>query len=208
MPCHACGALNEEVAYYCRFCGEKLGVVASEIPSMVGVGVEAAAMEGSVVKTSSMGISPMYEGSSLMDSARSSVDEVIADLPLPPHENMIAKLDMMERELEVEVPEPSYVHADEPVPYEYNDALVDLSSTLDSLIADLIEVEIKEYAAPDFIHPDESGFPSRDPGSYNKKNKVRKGLKLQEVLVIIAFIAAIFLVGMSCGLWGVYFLGL
>jgi len=76
-----------------------------------------------------------------------------------------------------------------------------LSSTLDSLIADLLEVEIHEYAFPDFIHPDESGFPSKDPTSYEVEVSVvpPKKRSLHEILLVSALITAIFLVGLCFG---------
>jgi hypothetical protein len=78
------------------------------------------------------------------------------------------------------------------------------------LIADLLEVEINEYSFPDFIHPDESGFPSKDPASYieEKPAPPPKKRSLYEILLIVALIIAIFMVGLSFGLWGAYFLGI
>jgi hypothetical protein len=123
------------------------------------------------------------------------------------HENLISRLDMMDRELEAKkLREYAANSPADPSLAERGDALDALSTTLDSLIADLLDVEIKEYSVPDFIHPDESGFPSRNPAAY-KPRKQTKSLSIQEIMVIIVLIAAIFLVGMSCGLWSSYFFG-
>jgi hypothetical protein len=65
----------------------------------------------------------------------------------------------------------------------------------------------KEYSVPDFIHPDESGFPLRNPAVYKPRRKPARNLSLQEIPLVIVLTAAIFLVGMSCGLWRSYFLG-
>jgi hypothetical protein len=124
------------------------------------------------------------------------------------HESFIAKLDRMEQEFE------SRVSAEDAMPRDFviddkQEKLDSLSTTLDSLIADLLEVEINEYSYPDFIHPDESGFPSKDPASYKKKQiEQPKRRSVNELLLAAALVTAIFLVGLSFGLWGAYFLGI
>jgi hypothetical protein len=119
----------------------------------------------------------------------------------------------MEKELETRqnegyAPEPV---ADGPdVLDEHEETLKNIAYTLDSLISDLLEAEIREYAFPDFIHPDETGFPLKAPPPPRrpKKELLKKGRNVQEILVILALVAAIFLVGLSFGLWGSYFFGL
>jgi hypothetical protein len=123
------------------------------------------------------------------------------------HESFIAKLDKLEEELEARQSLPIVEKLEQEFDERQN-TLDSLSAALDSLISDLLEVEIHEYAIPDFIHPDESGFPSMDPASYEKKPPVQKKRSLHEILLIAALITAIFLVGASFGLWGSYFLGL
>jgi hypothetical protein len=91
------------------------------------------------------------------------------------------------------------------LPLEADDKQESLSTTLDSLIADLLEVEINEYSYPDFIHPDESGFPSKDPASYAEREvEAPKKRSWSEFLLVVALITAIFMVGLSFGLWGVF----
>jgi hypothetical protein len=126
------------------------------------------------------------------------------------HESFIAKLDRMEQEFESRADVKDAAPA--PVDFGIDDKqekLDSLSSTLDSLIADLLEVEINEYSYPDFIHPDESGFPSKDPASYAKEpSEQPKRRSVKELLLVAALVTAIFLVGLSFGLWGAYFLGI
>jgi hypothetical protein len=154
----------------------------------------------------------IYDEPRPIDNEPSAIEDAVDQEPLEPeesshHESMIAKLDMMERELQSRLGTLPEAITEDVVAGDQDDALSNLSMTLDSLISDLLDVEIKEYERPDFIHPDESGFPSRDPTAY-KPTKPKKGISVQEIMIIIALIAAIFLVGMSCGLWGSYFMGL
>ncbi|MDR3353772.1 MAG: hypothetical protein LBO21_01890 [Synergistaceae bacterium] len=128
----------------------------------------------------------------------------VDDEILRQRESIISRLDKLDRELEARKREEAANAADSSSFAERGDALSALSTTLDSLITDLLDVEIKEYAVPDFIHPDESGFPPRNPAAY-KPLKSSRNLSFQEILLVIALVAAIFIVGMSCGLWSSYF---
>ncbi|MDR1965232.1 MAG: hypothetical protein LBQ36_00860, partial [Synergistaceae bacterium] len=92
----------------------------------------------------------------------------------------------------------------------HEETLKNIAYTLDSLISDLLEAEVREYAFPDFIHPDETGFPAKEApkAPQHQQPEAKTGRNIQEILVIGALIAAIFLVGLSFGLWGSYYFGL
>jgi hypothetical protein len=144
------------------------------------------------------------------DSFMSMGDDVVMDfMPIPPREeSFLEKLDRMEQELEnrqnQSIPEPPPGSNDKLDAHE--ETLKNIGYTLDSLIADLLEAEVREFSFPDFIQPDGTGFPPRDGSIQHGEQK--KNRSLQEILVIIALIAAIFLVGLSFGLWGSYFFGI
>ncbi|MDR0649018.1 MAG: hypothetical protein LBF92_06755 [Synergistaceae bacterium] len=126
------------------------------------------------------------------------------------HESLVARLDKMEQEFAARI-DTAVSNADPIQAEDRQEKLESLSTTLDSLIADLLEVEINEYSYPDFIHPDESGFPSKDLSSYGKRTRTAEAQKKRswgELLLVVALITAIFLVGLSFGLWGAYFLGI
>ena len=124
------------------------------------------------------------------------------------YENLSANLDRMEQELEK--------IRNEPPPYTvpplgpdkldlYEETLKNIAQNLDTLLADLLEAEVREYTYPEFPTPDETinrapAAPSRDADDQRRS--------IQEILVIATLIAAVFLVGMTFGLWGSFFLGL
>jgi hypothetical protein len=133
----------------------------------------------------------------------------------PRHESLLAKLDRMEQDLASvnDIHEPDSPSEDDDDDEQadfglHEEALKNISYTLDSLITDLLEAEIREYTFPDFIHPDESGFPLKDAVRVHTEPELPKKKSLQELLVIVALVAAIFMVGLSFGLWGAYFFGL
>ena len=203
QACPACSCMNEEHSIFCRACGQKLRrserAPSQKIPVAAAVGLDA-------LRGGDSGVLVMEE-----DPHVSVANDIKAGNPAPRstrHESFIAKLNRMEQELESRVEVET-----EPAPPEIIDEnqekLDSMSSTLDALIADLLEVEINEYSYPDFIHPDESGFPSRDAASYadgTPGTHKKRGVK--ELLLVAALIAAIFLVGLSFGLWGAYFMGI
>jgi hypothetical protein len=218
IRCPLCGFQNEGHVDFCRSCGAKFDItIAKKASVLVSVGAAPDSSGGR--------ISVMSGEDDLMDDMgldyERGDDDMVENIPTQRisasnhvstrHESMLAKLDKLEEELEARMkeplPEPEDLKVDE-----RQAKLESLSSTLDALISDLLEVEINEYAFPDFIHPDESGFPSMDPASYlenkNKKKPDSKKKSLQDIIVITALITAIFLVGLSFGLWGSYFLGL
>lgn len=129
-------------------------------------------------------------------------------------ESLLAKLDRMEEHItsrfsdantSFDTEEEDAVLGSEWGTKEHN--LVSMSSSLDELIADLLDAEINEYLTPDFIHPDETGFPSPQPNFDVKKRKNSKQYVV-DALVIIALVIAVFLVGMTVGLWGSQTFGL
>ena len=193
--CQECGSLNKEDSAYCVSCGAVLHA--------------AAVAAGSNLPDASPSV-PNFAPSGRHDIF--PVDPGIVINPLDDEilrrrESIISNLDKLDSELEARRRESTASLADDSRPEERADALSALSTTLDSLIADLLDVEIKEYSVPDFIHPDESGFPPRNPAAYKPRRKPAKNLSFQEILLVIALTAAIFLVGMSCGLWSSYFFG-
>jgi RNA polymerase subunit RPABC4/transcription elongation factor Spt4 len=214
LVCEDCGALNRENIEYCRQCGKRMEITV--LQEAVGVAVER------VSAAASMSSAAELERSDARDSGEGSKAEMIGvsgesgyvDLPRAleaepaPGESLLEKLDRMERELatlKVEVT-PETVAAGTDDLDEREETLNNISYTLDSLIADLLEAEVREYAFPDFLHPDETGFPLKERAAPKPKTP-EKRRSFQEVLVMTALIAAIFLVGLTFGLWGSYFFG-
>jgi hypothetical protein len=133
------------------------------------------------------------------------------------HESLLERLDRMERELEDKRREPLPENALS-LPDEldrHEDELKEIAYTLDSLISDLLEAEAGEYAFPGFVRTDDAPVETRDeivpPPKETEKQKIESDKKngvLQEILIVATLIAAIFIVGLSFGLWGSYFFGL
>jgi hypothetical protein len=130
-------------------------------------------------------------------------------LPVPEkHESLLERLDRMEHELESrkgetppETGEGGHEHLDE-----QEEALKNIAYTLDTLITDLLEAEAREYAFPEFIHPDETGFPLKTASAMVESDE-KKRRSLAQVLLMAALVVAIFLVGTTFGLWVWYFFG-
>jgi hypothetical protein len=76
-----------------------------------------------------------------------------------------------------------------------------LSASLNTMIGELLEVEIKEPKGPDHISPDESGFPPRTSDAYRRK------IQIDADAVVLEFVAAasFFVCGLNIGLWTSYF---
>jgi hypothetical protein len=133
------------------------------------------------------------------------------------HGSLLERLDKMERELEENrrepLPESALNPADELDKYE--ETLKNIAYTLDSLITDLLEAEAGEYSFPGFIRPEDTPSEAKDesaaqPAKEAVKQDIEPGKKskrLQEILILFTLIAAIFMVGLSFGLWGSYFFG-
>jgi hypothetical protein len=213
LSCEVCGALNLEDSSYCRICGKVLkNVVVPKVPAAAAV---RSAYHGEMPSAPAyQAVSPQETaaGESLSGESRHEAAQIVQFTPQinARHESLLEKLDRMERELETQqkevISEPEKTEPDTLDAHE--EALNNIAYTLDSLIADLLEAEVREYAFPDFIHPDETGFPLKDAVHPVLPPEEKKGRDLQELLVVLALIAAIFLVGLSFGLWGSYFFGL
>jgi hypothetical protein len=201
VMCDSCGCANAAFASYCSKCGGELFVSSAPLTA-VRVGADGALIsdEAPLMRE------PLFQGPNEPESYAVSLR----------HESLLAKLDRMEQDLASinDIREPDLTSEDDEDDDEqadfglHEEALKNISYTLDSLITDLLEAEIKEYTFPDFIHPDESGFPLKDAIRVHKEPDLPKKKSLQEILVIVALVAAIFMVGLSFGLWGAYFFGL
>jgi hypothetical protein len=214
--CVDCNCVNEVSAHFCRSCGAELinkeKAALRRVPAVAAVGAMGAFhrdMSGEEAIIIMEDLSPSSGADvGVADPRPERANNMTQDKVTTRHESFIAKLDRMEQELEAR----QEISAEPDPALEYDDRqekLDSLSTTLDALIADLLEVEINEYSFPDFIHPDESGFPSKDPASYvEKPAPPPKKRSPHEILLIVALIIAIFMVGLSFGLWGAYFLGI
>ena len=133
-----------------------------------------------------------------------------ASMPAAGPEAMLANLDRMERELEK--------MQNEPPPYTvpplgpdkldlHEETLRSIAFKLDSLLADLLEAEAREYTYAEFP-AGESDLSSQKAAGAQSVNREKQVRSIQEILVIAILIAAVFLVGMTFGLWGSFFFGL
>jgi hypothetical protein len=131
-------------------------------------------------------------------------------------ETLLARLDKMERELEFlknePLPETPQSAPDSLDAHE--EALKDISYKLDAIIEDLLKAEAKEYNTfheSQRIDADGAALKAKTAKA-DQKNSVdpskKKGKSFLEKALIIALAIACFLVGMTFGLWGMYFLGL
>jgi hypothetical protein len=93
---------------------------------------------------------------------------------------------------------------------EHELALASISNALDELIGDLLNAEAREYSVA-------AGTPALDSTPASRAGALKSGgapdgapgkRGFQEIIVMTILVAAIFLVGLSFGLWGLYFLGL
>lgn len=196
--CDICGSLNIHGSNFCRFCGKKLNPTPFAVPAPALAGT----LQGAAPAEDAYG------------------NKQAAFMPIPEkHESLLEKLDRMEREFatlktEALPPEPDQEGIPQLDPQQldaqldaHEETLKTIAFTLDTLITDLLEAEAREYAFPEFIHPDETGFPLNDIPQTDDAPEEKKGRNLQEVIAVIALVSAIFLVGMTFGLWGSYFFG-
>ena len=179
--CELCTAANIQGANYCRVCGRNL------VPSVAQAAVK-----------------PVLAGVAASAGGNPAFIPVLGK-----HDSLLEKLDRMEQDLETMQDEAS-PESPSNVPDQldaHEETLKTIAFTLDSLIVDLLEAEVREYTFPDFPHPGETSSSVKDkPAVAGSDGK--KGRSLQEVVVMVALVAAIFLVGMTFGLWGSYFFGL
>lgn len=195
VPCASCSFLNEEVAEYCRACGGK-------IKEEVAAGIPLAALRQKFASPSGA-----FKEAEPFPLIVETVDEKLDPSLYNPgnQESLLSLLDRMEQEISARLDEK--IPALEPEAENWDERegnLTSLSCTLDELLADLIDAEINEYLTPDFIHPDETGFP--EPFAVERKPR-RSENRFVDLIFILALIIAIFLFGVTTGLWGSYALG-
>jgi hypothetical protein len=206
--CWACGAVNINDSVYCRECGRRLS--AAKIPANGVNGDITEAGRQDVSRQSGIGrAEPGAEARSAIFETNppSGEFDTIPSVPIEPRRHLLEKLDMMERELEAKKgeppPEPER-KADSDKLDEYEETLKEIAFRLDTLISDLLKAEAQEYAFSDSPRIDGNSFTRNGAGA--KKSRPKKKIRnAQEIIVLIALIAAIFLVGMTFGLWGSYF---
>ena len=126
-------------------------------------------------------------------------------------ESMLANLDRMEQELEKIRNEPlpytqPPIHPDKLDTYE--ESLKSIALKLDTFLADLLEAEAMEYTYPELPTLDESDLPWNKTAASQSGGREKQVRSVQEILVIATLITAVFLVGMTFGLWGSFFFGL
>ena len=83
-------------------------------------------------------------------------------------------------------------------------AMAEITTTLNSLIKDLLEVEINEEGGRDSVdEATESDFPSPDPNQYPKKPAPRRRsrIRMREAVTYLVVTSTFLLSGMSIGLW-------
>jgi hypothetical protein len=211
--CGACGGANPIGSSYCRECGRRLS--AAKIPvngakdDLAGSGRQNASRnrDTSSVNSREEARAAIYE------TYPSSGEASALSSTLPePQKSPLEKLDMLERELEAKrqepLPEPE--HRGEPDKLdEHEETLKNIAFRLDALISDLLKAEAQEYSFSDSQRIDKKSFAKNSANA--KRNRLKKKVSTQEVIVLIvliALIAAIFLVGMTFGLWGTYFFGI
>jgi hypothetical protein len=201
LVCDSCDSMNVQGSNYCRNCGAvtvSAAALAISKPALAMLYPHAPTLPAEVYVNSLplLGFEKKSE---------------VAFMPIPEqHESLLEKLDKLEHNLEIEqneiMPENAKNGPDDLDIHE--ETLKNIAFTLDTLIADLLEAEVREYAFPEFIHPDETGFPMKDASAETKiRVRERKGRSLQEAIVLLALVSAIFLVGMTFGLWGSFFFG-
>ena len=126
-------------------------------------------------------------------------------------ESLLAKLDGMERELEKtrnEAPPFTTPSLNPDKLDAHEEALKSIALKLDTLLADLLEAEVMEYTCPEFLSPDETDLSWKNTAVARSEGLKKQERSVQEILVIATLIAAVFLVGMTFGLWGSFFFGL
>ena len=210
--CWACHAANINDSIYCRECGRRL--YAAKIPARGVNGDFAEAIRqdislpgepcGDAVRAERREEARAAAYETNPPSAETSA--LPSTAPKPPN-ILLEKLDMMERELDAKkqepLPEPEREAKFDKL-REYDETLKDIAFRLDTLISDLLKAEAQEYSFSDSPRVDGKSFAKN--GTNAKRDPLKKKSRnLQYVIVLIALIAAIFLVGMTFGLWGSYF---
>lgn len=234
MICRSCGDANLDDALFCAKCSADLSDYqeSSEARKDVSRASRPVSQGASISNAAKAVKSAVFSGVGYKDAAafRYLLEDPGEDNPVLEQprgieedddegpisvreESLLAKLDRMEEDIASRLSETKAALDLEneklTIDSEWNTKehnLVSMSSTLDDLIVDLLDAEINEYLSPDLIHPDETGFPAPQPNNSVKKHK-NTGQYIIDALVIIALTIAIFLVGMTVGLWGSQTLG-
>ena len=127
------------------------------------------------------------------------------------YKNLLANLDGMEQELEKIRNEPPHYTLPPLGPDKldlYEETLKNITLNLDTLLADLLDAEVREYTFPEFPTEDETNPSWKNTTATQSGDEDKQGRSVHEILVIATLIAAVFLVGMTFGLWGSFFFGL
>jgi hypothetical protein len=199
--CGICGSPNIGDSKYCRVCGRKLAIAPEHPPAPI------AAPAFSPAPDPSAGQEPRAAAI----APEPSVAPTPAFIPvISKHENFLERLDKMELDLEAmhssALPESERGTPDQLDAHE--ETLKRIAFTLDTLIADLLEAEVREYTFPGFEHSEAKPQAVNDNSVLAIVSDIKKGKSVQEIIVLAALTIAIFLVGMTFGLWGTYFIGL
>lgn len=126
-------------------------------------------------------------------------DEDLSGYPSTPHESVAAN----PRELGEEDEEEEQPVAQEEVtlPEASEVAGKALSTSLDSMISELLEAEVKEPGEHDYVLHEESAFPPRTRAAYKKKNVINA----KDLFFNLFVATTTLLCGFSVGLWLSYF---
>ena len=200
--CDICGSTNMQEARYCRVCGRNLS--SPQIPPALKQYRAAYAV-------------PEQDNNDIMSAA------LLASRHAPElsasesdDKTLIEKLDKMERDLELlkNEPLPETPQAAPDTLDAHEETLKNISYKLDTIIADLLKAEAKEYNTfheSQRIDADGASLKAKNAQAGQKNSAgppKKKGKSFLEKALIIALAIACFLVGMTFGLWGMYFLGL
>ena len=213
--CGACGGTNLKDSAYCRECGWRLSAVKIPASGAKDDTAEARRRDASGVGETRGGTDRV----DIPDETRAAVYETypssaesraLSSTATEPRKNLLEKLDLMELELEAKTqeapPEPERKAEPDKLD-EYEEALKNIAFNLDTLISNLLKAEAQEYAFSDSPRIDEKNFAKNSAGAKRDPFK-KKARNTQYIIILIALIAAIFLVGMTFGLWGSYFFGI
>jgi RNA polymerase subunit RPABC4/transcription elongation factor Spt4 len=222
MICDACSAMNVANANFCRVCGNQKA--SFEVPytaDELSAGSQDSFVFQRPFQTSSAENGDFAEPDGEFRQSGDDYGTSTVNATFVPvagrHESLLERLDRMERELEesrrAPLPESMLSSPDELDQHE--ETLKSIAYTLDSLITDLLEAEAGEYAFPGFVSPeetpseakDEAAQPAREADNKQEHEPDKKSKRVQEILMLFTLIAAIFMVGLSFGLWGSFFFG-